>query len=168
MEEKEYPLLMQELGFVISPTGEEMKFGNWKPAIRRMDEQDYHTEAFQKQVIATKRYEKLGVLLNENFDITSQCPFLAQNGIIVGLNQTDGSFTPSVPNIFLLFPSAMSEEQIKKMIEKKEELLQFEPWLHTIRIIDSKKNTVDRVGSINEFYEKYVYPQVREISKQGR
>lgn len=167
MEEK---MIMEELGFIITPSGKIFQFGEYKPFSLRDKENPhhYHTTAFQTEVASTEEWKNLGLPFDENTDINTSIATFASYGLIVGLNKTEGAFFASTPTILLVTPDHFTEEQLQILMAGKPTLTQFDTKLSYIRIIDTDGNTIDRPRYMTEFYEEHVLPYVDNlIQKRG-
>lgn len=161
---------MEELGFVITPDGNEFKFGKYKPYFLRDKEnpQDYHNTSFRTEVMTNKEWQSLGYPLDEKFDISYDIALLAKWGIVVGLNKTEGAYTPSTSTIMFASPINLTKEQLEILMAKKEQLLEFDKDISFIRVIDESGTTVDRPQFMKDYYENYIIPNLEKKQKETR
>lgn len=163
MEQKK---LIEVLGFVIVQNGEVFTFGEYNPySLRDKDNpHHFHSPSFITEVMNTKVWQNLGLPNIEIKDIRSEISKVTKLGLVVALNATDGNFEASFPGILLASPETITEEQARVLLEKKEELLLYDKGIKYVRIIDKEGNTIDRPENVEEFYEKYINPQIVEQS----
>jgi len=159
---------MDELGFIITPNGQEFKFGEYKPYnLRDKDNpHDYHNTSFQTEVLESDEWKSLNLPVDNNIELTPNIITLASIGIIVGLNKTEGAFFSSIMQILFVVPDTLTDEQIKVLNSKKDELLKSEEGLSYIRVIDKNKNTIERVALMSDYYKKYVDPFILDETKK--
>lgn len=119
---------MEELGIVIAPNGEYMKFGKWSPRVER-DEEDsnvWHSDSFLSQVYPTPWFQQLHIPYNDTWEIHRQIDNFAKNGTIIILNNQELSKGKLRTGIVLAGPIDMTPEQIATLEQEKERLITFE------------------------------------------
>lgn len=153
----EVKTIMNQLGFIIAPNGKKFAFGEYKPYQSRNEDNPhyFHDSAFKIEVVNTPEWKQLE-LPNIETDIKKEINFLTQLGLIVALNATYEICEICVPTILLATPETMTDDQIKVLLEKKEELLIFDKGKRFIYIINKDGNSIDTPETIQSFYEKYV------------
>lgn len=159
-------VIMEELGFIIAPNGKIFRFGEYKPYIKREEDSDYHHTAFKTEVATLDEWKSLGLPIPDDVDITASITSFASLGLVVGLNQTQGSFSASIPILLLASPDKLTDEQINTLLIEKEKLVKFDSNLAYVRIIDKEENTIDRPQFISDYYEKYVEAHIVELEQK--
>lgn len=166
----EEEIIMSELGFIIMQDGKVFTFGEYKPYSLRDKEnpRHYHISSFKTEVANKEEWKKLKLPIEEDVDITANISFFASQGLIVGLNKTEGAFFASTPSILLAVPSVLTYEQLEVLMKEKNRLTKFDTQLSYIRVIDPDQFTIDRPRYMTEFYEEHVIPQCEELNpKRG-
>lgn len=158
--------MMKELGIIIAPNGKSFPFGEYKPYFLRdkNNPHHFHSSAFEVEVINSDAWKELGLSNIKIEDLRTEIPHIAQLGLIIALNVTDGSFEASFPSILLASPETITEEQAKILMEKKEQFFFFDDWITHIHIIDKSGNEIDSPETMEEYYEKYIDSQILEES----
>lgn len=164
----EEEIIMQELGFIITQEGKVFTFGEYKPFSMRDKEnpRDYHISSFKSEVANKEEWKSLKLPFDENIDITANISLFASQGLVVGLNKTEGAFFASTPSILLAVPSYLTMEQLNVLMQEKDRLTKFDTKLSYIRVIDPDQFTIDRPRYMTEFYEEHVIPQFEELNQK--
>lgn len=148
--------MMKNLGLIIYPDGEIVHFGNYKPYQQRYDEiLEFHESAFEEQIGKSNKWIEQGIDLKGQ-GILSQLALVASRGIIIILNQTEGSFEPTCPTCTLVSPLTLTDNQILSLQAEKEELKCFEEGLNYVFVIDDTETEVEELYSMDSFYNKYI------------
>lgn len=119
---------MEELGIIIAPNGEYMKFGKWIPRTERNEEDSnvWHSDSFLSQVYPTPWFQQLHIPYNDTWEIHRQIDNFAKNGTIILLNNQEISKDKLRTGIVLAGPIDMTPEQIATLEQEKERLVTFE------------------------------------------
>ncbi len=119
---------MEELGIIIAPNGEYMKFGKWIPRTERNEEDSnvWHSDSFLSQVYPTPWFQQLHIPYNDTWEIHRQIDNFAKNGTIIILNNQEISKDKLRTGIVLAGPIDMTPEQIATLEQEKERLVTFE------------------------------------------
>ena len=119
---------MEELGIIIAPNGEYMKFGKWIPRTERNEEDSnvWHSDSFLSQVYPTPWFQQLHIPYNDTWEIHRQIDNFAKNGTIILLNNQEISKDKLRTGIVIAGPIDMTPEQIATLEQEKERLVTFE------------------------------------------
>lgn len=120
---------MEELGIIIAPNGEYMKFGKWVSRIERENEDSHvwHSDSFLKEVYPTSWFQQLNIPYNDTWEIHKQIDNFAKSETIIILNNQEVSSQGELrPGVVIAAPSNMTDEQITTLEQVKEQLINFE------------------------------------------
>ena len=138
---------MEELGIIVDQNGNYMCFGKSVPISLREDDDPSvkHDSAFMKQVYKTEWFQSLGVpyIVSDSFHFQNQLDIFAKAGILVIINATIDK-----PCFAIASPSTITDEQIKFLLSKRDEFINFEN--DNVSFIDVVDVTAD-YNILNEF-----------------
>lgn len=119
---------MEELGIIIAPNGEYIKFGKWIPRIERNEEDSHvwHSDSFLSEVYPTSWFQQLNIPYDDTWEIHRQIDNFAKSGTIIILNNQEISKDKLRTGIVLAGPINMTPEQITALEQEKERLVAFE------------------------------------------
>lgn len=148
---------MNNLGIIILKNGKTIKFGDFLCGMYRdcSNPKHFHNESFREKVKENKSdFQFISDI--DNFDLTKDLKFVAQNDCVVILNATSGSFEPGIPTLLVVSPSELSNKQKKSMINAEKTFNYFDGGIIYIDVVDSTGDVVRDYISIDEYFKDIV------------
>ncbi len=148
---------MKELGYVILPNGEIIRFGEYMCSIKRDSDniKHFHDTAFRE--VLDKRLEDFPFISDSNsFMLTRDLCLMGQNGYITVLNATQGTFTDGIPSLIMVNPEKLSSEQKSTLIKEEATMNYFDNGLSSINIVNKGGEVVGTYSGIDDFYNDIV------------
>lgn len=148
---------MNELGFVITKSGEIIKFGEYNSFLYRDRENSkhYHNTSFREVLKENK--EKFDFISDkDNFEIVHSLSFIAENDCVSLLNATQGGFEPSIQIGVMTVPEKPTDVIKKSLLLINNIINYFDDGLLYINVIDHEGNILCEYNSADDFYREYV------------
>ena len=148
---------MKELGYVILPNGEIIKFGEFHCSISRDNDNSkhFHNPAF-REVLRKRKNDFPFIKDIDKFNVTNELPFMGQNGCVTLLNNTQGAFSEIVPFMLMVNPEKLSDAQKKALVSEEVNMNYFDNGIADINIIDGNGDIVGEYRVIDDFYSDMV------------
>jgi hypothetical protein len=159
---------MKELGIVILKNGKVFKFGDYCCYIRRDNEnpKHFHDSSFL-EVLKENKEDFPFITDVDNFRLTGNLIFMAQNNCFIMLNATMGSFAPDTPTLLAVSPNELTPNQKESLIGVEKSFNYFDSGIIHIDIINHEGETVKNYNAIGNFYNdlaQYDYCTTEETS----
>lgn len=161
---------MEELGIIIAPNGEYIKFGKWIPRIERNegDNHVWHSDSFLSEVYPTSWFQQLNIPYDDTWEIHRQIDNFAKNGTIIILNNQELSKGKLRTGIVLAGPIDMTPEQIATLEQEKERLITFENDDYSFIDLFNTEGDYDIEKSFYHLTDFYDFIQEKEKEKRTR
>lgn len=161
---------MEELGIIIAPNGEYIKFGKWIPRIERNEEDSHvwHSDSFLSEVYPTSWFQQLNIPYDDTWEIHRQIDNFAKNGTIIILNNQELSKGKLRTGIVLAGPIDMTPEQIATLEQEKERLITFENDDYSFIDLFNTEGDYDIEKSFYHLTDFYDFIQEKEKEKRTR
>lgn len=148
---------MKELGYIILPNGEIIKFGEFHCNINRDNDnsEHFHNPSF-REVLRQRKNDFPFIKDIDKFNVTNELLLMGQNGYVTLLNATQGTFTEIVPSMLMANPDRLSDAQKKALISEEATMNYFDNGIANINIIDKNGNIIGEYRDIDDFYSDMV------------
>ncbi len=162
---------MEELGIIIAPNGEYMKFGKWVFRSERKDEDSHvwHSDSFLKEVYPTPWFQQLNIPYNDTWEIHRQIDNFAKSGTIIILNNQEISHLGKLRSgVVIAAPINITDQQITTLEQEKERLIAFENGDYSFIDLFNTEGEYDIEKSFYHLTDFYDYIEQTKENKRTR